>query len=124
MTIVRTMTPAGEAIVILPEAEFDRLRELAEDGGDARALDASLARLRAGEDELLTEADLDELRAAPTPLAYWRARRGLSPDALAAAAGLSADAVTTLEVASTVADEVTYERLARALGIEAADIIP
>ena len=124
MTIVRTVTPAGEAIVILPAAEFDRLRDLAEDGRDARTVDASLARLHAGEDELLTEADLDALRAAPSPLAYWRARRGLSLDALANVVGLSADSVVALEAASTAADEVTYERLARALGVEAEDITP
>ncbi len=46
MTIVRTVTPAGEAIVILPEAEFDRLRDLAEDSIDTRTIDASLERLR------------------------------------------------------------------------------
>ena len=61
MTIVRTVTPAGEAIVILPEAEFERLRDLAEDGADTRTIEASLARLRTGEDELLTEADLEKI---------------------------------------------------------------
>ncbi|MFC6050789.1 transcriptional regulator, partial [Methylobacterium hispanicum] len=78
MTIVRTRTPSGEAIVILPEAEFERLRELAEDTLDARLVDASQERLRAGTEELLSEADLDALRAAPSPLAFWRARRGAS----------------------------------------------
>ncbi len=67
MTIVRTRTPSGEAIVILPEAEFERLSDLAEEAADARTLAASLARLQAGEEEVLSGADLDALRAAPTP---------------------------------------------------------
>ncbi|GJD34310.1 helix-turn-helix transcriptional regulator [Methylobacterium aerolatum] len=124
MTIVRTVTPAGEAIVILPEAEFDRLRDLAEDGGDTRIVEASLARLRAGEDELLTEADLDDLRAAPSPLAFWRARRSVSPEALARQAGLSAETVAALEAGRTTADTAVFERLAQALGVEAEDITP
>ena len=73
MTIVRTTTPSGEAIVIVPEAEFERLRELAED-----RLDASQARLAAGDEELLSEADLDALRTAPTPLAFWRAQEDVA----------------------------------------------
>lgn len=122
MTIVRTVTPAGEAIVILPEAEFERLRDLAEDGADTRTIEASLARLRTGEDELLTEADLDALRAAPSPLAFWRARRGISLEDLARQVGLSAARVAALESAQAVADMAVIEKLAQALGIEAEDI--
>lgn len=124
MTIVRTVTPAGEAIVILPEAEYERLRDLAEDGADARTVEVSLARLRAGEDELLTEADLDGLRAAPSPLAFWRARRGLSLDALAGQAGLSHQTLAALEAGEATAETAVFKTLARALGVEAEDVVP
>ncbi len=56
--------------------EFERLRELAEDTLDARAIEESQRHLSAGDEELLDEADLDALRAAPSPLAFWRAKRG------------------------------------------------
>lgn len=124
MTIVRTVTPAGEAIVILPEAEFDRLRDLAADALDARTIDASLDRLQAGEDELLTEPELDALRRAPTPLAFWRAKRALPLEALAHGGGVPADRLASLEAGTAAADAETYGRLARVLGVEPEDITP
>lgn len=124
MTIVRTVTPAGEAIVILPEAEFDRLRDLAGDALDARTIDTSLDRLQAGEDELLTEAELDALRRAPTPLAFWRAKRALPLEALARDGGVPTDRLASLEAGTAAADAETYGRLARVLGVEPEDITP
>jgi hypothetical protein len=124
VTIVRTRTPAGEAIVILPEAEFERLRDLAEDAIDARLIDESAARLASGEEELLSEADLDALRTAPSPLAFWRVRRGETAAALARACGLTAEAVTELETGARTADMTVYGRLAEALGIDAEDLVP
>ncbi|WP_375455394.1 helix-turn-helix transcriptional regulator [uncultured Methylobacterium sp.] len=124
MTIVRTKTPAGEAIVILPEAEFERLRELAEDALDERIIDASQDRLRSGTEELLTEADLDALRAAPSPLAFWRARRGTSIDALARDCAVSETTIAALERGEDIADPGLHARLARALGIDIDDIVP
>ena len=124
MTIVRTKTPSGEAIVILPEAEFERLRALAEDALDARAIDASQDRLEAGEEELLSEADLDALRAASSPLAFWRVRRGTSLDALARACGVPSAVIADLEAGSSTAQRSLYPRLARALGVSVEDIEP
>lgn len=124
MTIVRTVTPAGEAIVIMPAAEFDRLRDIAEDVTDARAVDASQDRLHQGKEELLTETDLDALRSAPTPLAFWRVRRAVSRGTLAERAGLAEDMVAALEAGTVTLDAATSERLAQALGVEAEDIVP
>ncbi|SFV03727.1 DNA-binding transcriptional regulator, XRE-family HTH domain [Methylobacterium sp. 174MFSha1.1] len=124
MTIVRTKTPAGEAIVILPEAEFERLRDLAEEAADACTLAASLARLQAGEEELLSGDDLDALRAAPTPLAFWRGKRGLSPEELARHAGVPEERLGTVERGESIGDVQLYRRLARALGVEIEDLVP
>lgn len=124
MTIVRTVTPAGEAIVILPEAEFDRLRDLAEDAADTRAIDASQERVAAGEDELLTEAELDALRRAPSPLAFWRAKRALSLETLARDSGVSTETLAALEAGTLDADLAMAETLARVLGVDPEDIAP
>jgi hypothetical protein len=124
MTIVRTRTPAGEAIVILPEAQFERLRDLAEEAADARTLAAALARLQAGEEELLSGDDLDALRAAPTPLAFWRGKRGLSAAALARHAGVPEERLGAVERGESIGDVQLYRRLARALGIEIEDLVP
>lgn len=124
MTIVRTRTPSGEAIVILPEAEFERLRDLAEDTLDARAVDASEARLQAGAEELMDEADLDALRAAPSPLTFWRERRGMAASALAQAAAIEPDVLGTIGRGERVPDAALNERLARIIGVDAEDLMP
>lgn len=124
MTVVRTRTPSGEAIVILPEAEFERLRELAEDTLDARAIDSSEARLQAGTEELLDEAALDALRAAPSPLAFWRERRGMAASALAQDAAVEPDLLAAIERGERVPDPSLNGRLAKILGVDAEDLMP
>lgn len=123
MTIVRTQTPSGEAIVILPEAEFERLVELAQDGDDARTIAASRGRLDRGEDELLTLDDLDRLRAAATPLAFWREKRGVTVPALSGLTGIDEGFLTALERDGHMGDPATYRKLAMALAIDVEDLL-
>ncbi|MCJ2080007.1 helix-turn-helix domain-containing protein [Methylobacterium sp. J-090] len=124
MTVVRTRTPSGEAIVIVPEAEFERLTALAEDALDGKALSASKARIDGGTEDLLSEADLDALRAAPTPLAFWRARRGVETAALAERAGLAESDLVAMEGGAAVSDITRYRALAEALGVDMDDLVP
>ena len=124
MTIVRTRTPSGEAIVILPEAKLERLRDLAEDTLDSRLIDDTAARLVSGAEELLSEADLDALRAAPSPPAFWRARRGETVAALGRTSGLTEQEIAELETGTRTADISIYGRIAWALGIDAEDLMP
>lgn len=124
MTVVRTRTPSGEAIVILPEAEFERLTALAEDTLDGGALSASKARIDGGTEDLLNEADLDALRAAPTPLAFWRARRGIEVAALAAQAGLPESDLVAMERGTSMGHITRYRALAEALGVDVDDLVP
>jgi hypothetical protein len=124
VTIVRTRTRSGEAIVILPEIAFERLCEFAEDTLDARTIDESQGRLNAGDEGRLDEADLDAVRAAPSPLAFWRARRGMTVAALARDSGVPEVQLTDLETGAGTADPAVYERLARALDIAVEDLVP
>ncbi len=124
MTIVRTQTPSGESIVIMPEAEFERLAALAEDASDLQTLATSQARLASGEDEMLGEADLDALRLAPSPLAFWRVRRGLSKAELAARSGIPLPDLTAIEDGTVISDIVVSRALAEALGIDVEDLVP
>ena len=87
--LVRTKTPAGEDIVILPAAEFERLVDLAEDARDVRDAEKALAEIEAGTAELLSRADVQAYLDSPSPLAFWRKRRGLTQAALAEAVGVS-----------------------------------
>lgn len=124
VTIVRTRTPSGEAIVILPEVELERLRELAEDTLDARVIDESQRRLDGGKNELLDEADLEALRAPPSPLAFWRARRGMTIAVLSRNGSVPEVKLIDLETGAGTADPAVYERLARALDIDVEDLMP
>ena len=72
---VRTKTPAGEDIVMMPVADYERLLELAEDLRDSRIAEKVLAEMAAGNVELLTHAEVNALLAAPSPVAFWRKRR-------------------------------------------------
>jgi DNA-binding XRE family transcriptional regulator len=124
MTVIRTKTPAGEPIVIMPEAEFERLRELAEDAEDAAIIARSQADLVAGREELLTLQDVEALRRARTPLAFWRTKRGMGTDALAAAAGVSRDVLDEVERGEQLGNVHLYRRLADALRVDVDDLIP
>lgn len=123
MTVVRTRTPSGEAIVILPEAEFEHLRELAEDATDARLIEASRSALAAGEEELLSTAEIDALRDAATPLAFWRRKRRLSEAALAQRSGIDEGTLSAVERGERMADIHLYLRLARILGVTVEDLV-
>ena len=110
--------------MILPEVECERLREVAEDTLDTRVIEGSQRHLNAGDEELLDEADLDALRAAPSPLAFWRARRGMTVAAPARDSAVPEGQLTTLETGAGTADPAVYERLVRALDIAVEDLVP
>ena len=87
----RTLTtPKGEELIVLSREEY-------EDLVDARDHALAMAAHARGDDPGLTDAEMDEYLAAPTPLAYWRKRRGLTQAALAAAAGISQPYLAQLE---------------------------
>src|SRR5260370_39925106 len=78
-----TKSPKGDDIVILSRKEYDRLLVAAnEDVTDAAVAKKAIAR----NEETLNEAEMDELLAAKTPLAFWRKKRGLTQTALAKSA--------------------------------------
>src|SRR4051812_28503098 len=69
---VMTKTPKGDDIVILARKEYDQLIAVAgEDAADAEAARRALDRRKKGEHSL-TSAEMDDLLAAKTPLAFYR----------------------------------------------------
>src|SRR3546814_3910213 len=65
-------------MVTIPQAEYDRLREAAEDLADLRAYDGVKAALVAGDEELVPADYAKRLIAGESPLRVWRELRGLS----------------------------------------------
>lgn len=124
MGAVVTKTPAGEDIVILPLSEYEALIEVREDSRDVAAGNEVLARIGSGAEEILTSAEADEYLQAPTPLAFWRRKRGLTQAALAASAGVSQGYVSELEAGRRSGDVSTIRRIANALRLKIDDLVP
>lgn len=82
-----------------------------------------LARVQPANQELLPWALVKRLSAGAPPLLVWREHRGLDHAALAAASGVDAGAIAAIERGGDpgLRDAVA---LARALGIDADDLLP
>ena len=73
--------------------------------------------------ETLTEAELDDYVAAPSPLAFWRRRRDLTQGALAAMAGISQAYLAQIETGRRTGDVRLYARLAKTLHVRIEDLV-
>ena len=120
---VRTKTPAGDDIVMLPAADYERLLELAENGADIRLVEQELARLAAGESEALTASETLELLDAPSPIGFWRKRRDLTQVSLAKAVGISQAYLAQIESAKRTGEINVYRRLAETLRVDIEELL-
>lgn len=120
----RATTPSGEEIVMLPTAEYERLLAAAEDTRDVAIVDDTLEGFRAGEGEVLTEADMRALLDASSPLAFWRKRRNLTQTELAEKVDVSQAYLAQIEGGKRTGDVALYRRLAQALGVGMEDVSP
>jgi ribosome-binding protein aMBF1 (putative translation factor) len=91
-----------------------------EDAADAAIAKKSIAR----NEETLSEAELDELLAARTPLAFWRKKRGLTQMELAKAAGIAQGFLSEIESGLKTGDVTVLQRIAGALEISLLELVP
>ena len=103
-------TPGGERLAILPAEEYETMR-------DALLHQSAMSDYRAGRKEALSLDEVRSLLASPTPLAFWRARRGLTQAALAKAAGTTQPHVADLESGKHGGSLEIMARIAKALNI-------
>jgi DNA-binding XRE family transcriptional regulator len=109
-------TPGGETLVVLPLDEFEALRDAAD---HAKAL-AALAR---GEEEKLSAKEAIALAEAPTPIGFWRRKRGMTQVQLAKAVGISQSYLAGLETGARHGDAALVKRLAGVLRLPIEDLI-
>ena len=119
MTIQTIKTAAGETLVILPLEEYEAL----ENAADAARHAAIMAKLERGESETLTPKEVKALLAAPTPLAFWRRKRGLTQAVLAKHAGISQSYLASLETGRRKGDPALIKRLAQALALRMEELV-
>ena len=118
---VMTKSPKGDDIVILSRKEYDRLLAAA----DEDAVDAAIAKKAiARNEETLSEAEVNELLAARTPLAFWRKKRGLTQTELAKAAGIAQGFLSEIESGLKTGDVTVLQRIAIALEISLLELVP
>jgi transcriptional regulator with XRE-family HTH domain len=74
--------------------------------------------------ETLSEAEVDAYLAAPSALAFFRKRRGMTQAALAAAVGITQPFLSQIEQGQRGADVRTYVAFAKVLRCRVDDIAP
>ena len=102
--------------VTLTRAEYQSLV-------DTRDHAVAMRAVATGEMPTLTEAELDAFLAAPSPLAFWRGRRGIGVASLASDAGMTEGELLAIEQGGT-ADVTVFARLSAVLGLRIEDIAP
>ncbi|HEY1934177.1 MAG TPA: helix-turn-helix transcriptional regulator [Acetobacteraceae bacterium] len=116
MSIQTIVSPSGDELVVLSRQEYQDLL-------DARDHAAAMRAVAAGADTL-TDAELGEYLAAPTPLAYWRKRRGMVQAQLATGLAISQPYLAQLEAGKRTGDVTLYARLAETLRLRIEDLVP
>ncbi len=119
MAIQTLKTAAGETLVVLQLAEYEVLIHAADAGHGARSL-AALAR---GEEELLTAEEALAFIDAPTPLVFWRRKRGLTQAALAERSGISQSTLARMESGASVGTALALKRVAAVLHVRLDDLV-
>ena len=116
-------TPEGGKLVVLPLAEYEKLRAAARAVTDVAAYDAAKRRLKAGEDELVPAEVANRLLDGENPVRVWRTYRGMTLAELSKAAGISQPYLSQIENGSRDGTVSTMRALAEALGVDLDDII-
>lgn len=116
------VTPAGERLVVLPEATFLAMREALEDREDVEAVRAFRRKLAAGEEELVPSAVVNRILDGENKVRVWREHRGMTARALAEAAGLSAPYLSELESGKKEGSVAALKKIAAALNLDLDDV--
>ena len=122
MTKVQIIEHDGKpAYAVVPIAMWERMRENIEDAQDIQAFD----RAKANDDGVTYPAVVAYAIAdGAHPIKAWREHKGMTLQALAAAAALSKPYVSQIEGGKRTGTAATLKKLARALGVPAVALLP
>ncbi len=123
MTVQVITTPAGERLVVLPEADYAAIMSAIEDASDAEIVRVFKERLAAGEEELIPSAMVDRILAGENLVRVWREHRGLTVSALAAQAGIAQPYLSQIETGKREGTLQTMKKIADALRVKLDDLV-
>ena len=109
-------TPRGEELAILPRGELEELL-------DANRHAKALSDYDSGRDPGLSAAEMRELVAAASPLAFWRRKRGMTQADLAHMAGVTQNYVSDLETRKREGSPALWVKIARSLNVPVEELI-
>lgn len=109
----------GRELVLLPKSAFEALERAL----DAAAHAKTMAEVAAGRQEFPTAEETRAALAAPTPLAFWRRKRGKTQSEVAAAVGISQSYMAGLEAGRRKGDPRLFLHLAPALNVRMEDLV-
>ncbi len=116
MNVQTLQTPSGEEMVILSRADYEALIARVAELADQRA-GISLARLETGEEELLTEEEV-ERSLTMHPLRFWREKRGMTQSDLARACDMQQSTVAAIESGARSLTKIAMlQKIAQNLGV-------
>lgn len=117
------LTPSGDRLVVLSEADFETLVEAAEDASDFRSVAAFRNKLAAGEEELVPAPIVDRLLDGENQIKVWREYRGLTSQALAEKAGIGQGFLSQIETGKRAGTVDTLRKIAAALNVTIDDLV-
>lgn len=116
------VTPGGEEMVVIPRAEYERMRNLAEEREDAEDARAVLSMLAEGREDRVPDDMAERLLAGESPVKLWRQYRQMSQSDLAAAAGINKVYLSQIETGRRRGSVDTLAAIARALAVDLGDL--
>jgi DNA-binding Xre family transcriptional regulator len=116
-------SPGGERMVVIPEAEYERLLETAEDAADVSSVRRFERKLAKGEEELVPAVFANRILAGEHPVAVWRDIRGMAAGELALAAGMSQSYLSQIESGKRQGSVDTLKRISAALAVSLDDLV-
>lgn len=106
-------------MITITRAEYDRLREAAEDLADIEAYDRAIA---AGGESIPAEY-VNRMIDGESPVRVYRDMRGMTQSALAAASGVNRVQIADIEAGRKTGSVETLRKLAAALRVTIDDLV-
>jgi DNA-binding XRE family transcriptional regulator len=116
-------TPNGERMIVLSEAEYERLVDRLEDAEDIATIRRFEQKLAAGEEEMIPAEYVYRILDGENPVAVWREYRGLTAKALAEAAGITQAYLSQIETGKRDGTLGTMKKIAEALKVTIDDLV-